>query len=159
MRSSAEARVTVSASEGVRERRMARFEVVRNSQDRASHLVRARAADAHDPDPRRDGRGGKSHDRVGGGEHRLQPTPAIAPGQKQEARIQKQEERPVQLNSPSCFWLLTIASGPFWLLAAGDRPSRVYFALMMTVFMNASPMLSDVASPRSATAMCTMRRS
>jgi len=34
-----------------------------------------------------------------------------------------------------------------------------YFALMITVFMNASPMLSDVASPRSATAMCTMRRS
>ena len=34
-----------------------------------------------------------------------------------------------------------------------------YFAEMMTVFTNASPMLSDVASPRSATAMWTMRRS
>ena len=43
--------------------------------------------------------------------------------------------------------------------AAGEGGSPDYFALMMTVFMNASPMLSDVASPRSATAMCTMRRS
>ena len=42
---------------------------------------------------------------------------------------------------------------------AGEGGSPGYFALMMTVFMNASPMLSDVASPRSATAMCTMRRS
>ena len=31
--------------------------------------------------------------------------------------------------------------------------------LIITVFMKASPMLSDVASPRSATAMCTIRRS
>ncbi len=35
-----------------------------------------------------------------------------------------------------------------------------YFrAAMITVFMNASPMLSDVTSDRSVTAMCTIRRS
>ncbi len=48
-------------------------------------------------------------------------------------------------------------------LGCADPESRApnpdYFALMITVFTNASPMLSDVASPRSATAMCTMRRS
>ena len=38
---------------------------------------------------------------------------------------------------------------------AGCQPLR----LIITVFMKASPMLSDVASPRSATAMCTIRRS
>ena len=38
--------------------------------------------------------------------------------------------------------------------------ANTYFLLeMMTVFMKASPMLSDVASGSSATARCTTRRS
>lgn len=45
------------------------------------------------------------------------------------------------------------------ILAALTPTSGYVLGLMMTVFMNASPMLSDVASARSATAMWTIRRS
>jgi hypothetical protein len=42
-----------------------------------------------------------------------------ARSKKQEARSKKQEEdSPVRL---AFFWLLTIVSGPFWLLAADCR--------------------------------------
>jgi hypothetical protein len=43
--------------------------------------------------------------------------------------------------------------------AHGLAPPRYFRAAMITVFMNASPMLSDVTSDRSVTAMWTIRRS
>ena len=43
--------------------------------------------------------------------------------------------------------------------APGSARPGYFLAAMITVFMNASPMLSDVTSDRSVTAMCTMRRS
>ena len=44
---------------------------------------------------------------------------------KQEARSKKQEEdSPVRL--VFFFWLLTIDSGPFWLLASDLRQSSVF---------------------------------
>ena len=46
-----------------------------------------------------------------------------------EARSQKHQKQeegpPVQLNRPF-FWLLTIASRPFWLLASSERQSSVF---------------------------------
>jgi hypothetical protein len=38
--------------------------------------------------------------------------------QKTEDRRQKQKKTPVQ---PVFFWILTIASGPFWLLSSDNR--------------------------------------
>jgi hypothetical protein len=58
--------------------------------------------------------GKKTEDRRQKTEDRRQKQEARS--KKQEARSKKQEEgRPVQL---VFFWLLTVVSGPFWLLAS-----------------------------------------
>ena len=127
------------ARHDVRQRRVAGLEGVAEGEHRAGNRRGPRAAEPNHANARRRGRRGQGNDRIAGGEHGV-ARHAYTDG--------------VSANQSGCF--APSAAGT----RASKRPPGGYFrAAMMTVFMNASPMLSDVTSARSVTAMCTIRRS